>query len=315
MKSSVAKPAGDTLYGALSALTGVIVIPKRPTDTVSLSLTFDNGAPLSFSFTPADPSESTEQSKSEPDNASLTLVFEDSKTLHIAFATTDTKGEPTENNSGCTSENFSLYNKGQKVDDKTLTLADLGIKHLDITTKHATPLGAEPSILTVPDDMFDPEYDCDFTNINDSKESLKRGGLPYYKPCGCKRYALKVIGKYDDGNDTWLGSTNSPGEWAVSYHGTSNTNAEPIVKWGLKVGFRNAYGRGIYCTPNVRTALAYSQVYTEKNTGKEYKIVFQNRVRVEAIHRASDKGGPADYWYVPETTDIRPYGICVYEKW
>jgi hypothetical protein len=195
------------------------------------------------------------------------------------------------------------------------TLADYKIKKESTLHLVLRLRGGGPSILAVPDDMFDRGYDYDFIGIDDSGNSFKRGGLPYYRPCGCKRYALKVVGKYDGGKDTWLESSNSSGEWANSYHGTANENAESIVTWGLKVGVHNAYGRGIYCTPNAHTALGYSKVYTEDGTGKKYKIVFQNRVKVEAINRASKKGGPDDFWYVADTADIRPYGICVYEKW
>lgn len=39
--------------------------------------------------------------------------------------------------------------------------------------------------------LFDPGYDHDFTNVKDS-ETYYRGGEKYERPCGYKRFALKV---------------------------------------------------------------------------------------------------------------------------
>ena len=55
-----------------------------------------------------------------------------------------------------------------------------------------------------------------------------RGGLEYKRPCGWKRYALKVIDKYE--NNNWIGKedkSNNDSEWAISYHGTKTY----ISKW------------------------------------------------------------------------------------
>ena len=141
-----------------------------------------------------------------------------------------------------------------------------------------------------------------------------RGGLEYKRPCGWKRYALKVDNKY--GDNAWLGSygnSNNDTEWAVSYHGTKIYCAEPIAKEGLKPGVRNVYGVGIYCTPNISTAEKYAEVFTSPVTHKKYKIVFQNRVKPSSIIRCKSKGGPDDYWYVEDGKDIRPYSICIKE--
>jgi len=141
-----------------------------------------------------------------------------------------------------------------------------------------------------------------------------RGGLEYKRPCGWKRYALKVIDKYE--NNKWLGcsgNSNSNTEWAVSYHGTKNYCVEPIVKKGLKPGNRNIYGIGIYCTPDINTAEKYAEVFTSPKTNKKYKIVFQNRVKPSSIIKCKSKGGPDDYWYIEDGKDIRPYGICIKE--
>ena len=107
---------------------------------------------------------------------------------------------------------------------------------------------------------MDPQYDYDFTKIDDKGKKFMRGGLEYRRPCGWKRYALKVIDKYKD--IEWLGSkgsTKNDSEWAVSYHGTKIYCAEPIAKDGLKPGHNNKYGIGVYCTPNIETAEKYAE--------------------------------------------------------
>ena len=174
--------------------------------------------------------------------------------------------------------------------------------------------GGGPAEYHIPDDLLDPQYDYDFTNIKDSGNQFYRGGLIYKRPCGWKRYALKVDDKYE--GTEWIGSTGSSkndSEWAVSYHGTKIYYAEPIAKEGLKPGHNNKYGVGVYCTPNISTAEQYSEVFISPNTHKKYRIVFQNRVRPSAIVKCQSKGGPSDYWYVEDGKDIRPYGICIKE--
>lgn len=174
--------------------------------------------------------------------------------------------------------------------------------------------GGGPSEYHLPDDLFDPQYDYDFTNIKDYGKKFMRGGLKYNRPCGWKRYALKVDDKYE--NTDWLdsqGQSNNDKEWAVSYHGTKIYCAEPIAKEGLKPGTNNAYGVGVYCTPNITTAESYAEIFENPNTHKKYKIVFQNRIKPSSIIKCKSKGGPDDYWYVEDGKNIRPYGICIKE--
>ncbi|XP_071376790.1 uncharacterized protein [Centroberyx affinis] len=83
------------------------------------------------------------------------------------------------------------------------------------------------------DEFFDHKYDYDFTHLKDTK-TYYRGGEVYERPCGWTRFAMKVLGKYSDGN-TWLGNSSRStrsvsGEWPVSYHGTSQDGAEGITK-------------------------------------------------------------------------------------
>ena len=162
----------------------------------------------------------------------------------------------------------------------------------------------------IDDDILDPPYDYDFRDINDENKKFYRRGLEYKKPCGWKRYALKVKNKYE--NDKWIGCSGEDSEWAVSYHGRKQKNIKSIYDNGYRVGIRNAYGDGIYCSPYIETAAEYSGVFYVDN-GKKYKIVLQNRVRLSTIKKVSDNGGPAEYWYIEDGKDIRPYSICVKE--
>ena len=80
-----------------------------------------------------------------------------------------------------------------------------------------------------------------------------------------------------------------------------------IYNNGYRVGNRNAYGVGVYCSPNIETAVEYSDEFYGYN-GKKYKIFY----KIE-LDLASDNGGPDDYWYFESGKDIRPYSICVKE--
>ena len=150
---------------------------------------------------------------------------------------------------------------------------------------------------------MDPSWDYDFTDVSDGDNTFIRGGYPYYRPCGWKRIAIKVTGKYK--NESWLGHTNSWGEWAVTYHGTKQPVFDNICKEGYKVGTRNAYGKGVYSSPNISVAEGYASEFNYE--GVRYSGVFQNRVNPKGVKIVKD----VNYWVCPNPTNIRPYGLCV----
>ncbi len=47
-----------------------------------------------------------------------------------------------------------------------------------------------------------------------------------------------------------------------------------IYNNGYRVGNRNAYGVGVYCSPNIETAAEYSDEFYGYN-GKKYKIFYK----------------------------------------
>ena len=161
------------------------------------------------------------------------------------------------------------------------------------------------------------------------EENGKRGGLDYIPPKGWKGFGLKVLDKYDLGNNDWLGCDGNPNEWAVAYHGIGTKlgmkledATHDIIIGGFKAGGGQAYenydddnhpgkkiGKGVYCSPdpNVMDQYAHS---TNKN-GKQYKMGFMMRVKPDKIRYSLAK---KDYWVLNGKTDeMRPYRILIKE--
>ena len=165
----------------------------------------------------------------------------------------------------------------------------------------------------------------------------KRGGKDYDPPIGFNGIGLKVWDKYDNGDNTWLGMDNVPGEWCVAYHGVASGQTSDnvkdvtgkIVKSTFKAGGGQAHagcddqyhpgkkvGVGVYCTPTIKTA---SEQYAGISVinGIQYKTVLMVRVKPSAIRhcdKCGDSRAPYNYWVVNGTTDeIRPYRI-LYKK-
>lgn len=108
-----------------------------------------------------------------------------------------------------------------------------------------------------------------------------------------------VLDKYPEGN-VWLGPNGwrchtAPGEWPVSYHGTSFTGAEGIISSHYKAGDRELYGRGVYSTPHLQKAALYADVIQSNKTGKTYKIVLQNWINPNERKVTAS----VDYWLIP----------------
>ncbi|KAI4875387.1 hypothetical protein NFI96_007626 [Prochilodus magdalenae] len=172
------------------------------------------------------------------------------------------------------------------------------------------------------DKFFDQKFDYDFRRDSDSSQ-CSRGGEPYARPWGWYRFALKVKNKYPNGN-AWLGpkgwrSHSAAGEWPVSFHGTSINGAKGITSSYYRAGPREAYGRGIYSTPDIGVADRYamSKKFKSKN-GKTYKVIMQNRINPSRRVKTMKE----NYWLIPVPqgisqaeekmvveTSIRPYAI------
>jgi hypothetical protein len=162
----------------------------------------------------------------------------------------------------------------------------------------------------------------------------KRGGFDYYPPTnGWKGFGLKVLDKYDNGNNDWIANDGNKNEWAVAYHGTGvkmgssftlEKATNSILAGGFKAGWGQAYaecedarhpgqkvGIGVYCSPNPYIMESYASCASTSTciNGINYMMGFMMRVKPERI-RYSDK--QKDYWVLNGTTDeMRPYRIMV----
>lgn len=204
--------------------------------------------------------------------------------------------------------------------------------------KTATAQGNESAesqrkeIFMIPEEFLDPAFDFDFTNKSGPDDGCMRGGEPYQRPYGWKRFAFNVLNKYPDGNQ-WLGadewrSCSSPGEWPVCYYGASLEVGEVIIKSPYDERLYESYGngklyeRGVYSSPDITMTNKYCKRFTSKKNGKTYDVILQCRINPEK-RKALLKN---KVWLVkvPEGTStvreraivdsaIRPYGLLLQE--
>lgn len=175
---------------------------------------------------------------------------------------------------------------------------------------------------------LNPSFNRDFRIPAMCPRGERRGGEPYNPPVDWFRYGLNVAHHIAAAGAAWIGMSNSPGEWAVAYHGIRGTRGTPdviapvIVRQGLAPGLNNAYGHGVYCTPQPAIARGYTapvpvtgrEVGTGAQVTTHYRIAFMCRVNLPAgrvtRHAVADAGG-GEYWVVRDAQDIRPYGLLV----
>lgn len=184
-----------------------------------------------------------------------------------------------------------------------------------------------------PEDFFHPEFDYDFTRIQDGDRKFLRGNEPYIRPCGWNRAALRVTGRYEDG-DGWLGTGREA--WPVSYHGHSMDGqlgiilvrgpAQPEPEYleaaAASLLEPRTRGRGVYWTPDVRLAERFCKTFRSRVDGKTYKVLLQNRINPQ-IRTPCQRD---DVWllYLDQNLNpvqtrtkvqeaIRPYGLLLRE--
>ena len=173
-------------------------------------------------------------------------------------------------------------------------------------------------------------------------ENEKRGGFDYIPPKGWKGFGLKVLGKYDNGNDDWITYNGNPNEWAIAYHGIgAGGDCKTVEQATLKIysggfvagggqacaGHKNinkrykpkpndpkndhsqTVGVGVYCSPNPSVMESYAKFSSTNINGKTYKMGFMMRVKPDKIRIS---GQVPDYWVLDGTTDeMRPYRIMI----
>ena len=216
-------------------------------------------------------------------------------------------------------EEQRLTHGGRLLDDDHTSISDYGVGRDSTLHMMALTRSGMCPISFINTKEFDPTFDFDFTNVDDGDTKFYRGGRRYYRPCGWKRQAIKVKGRYK--NDEWLGAPghreeSTKGEWPVSYHGTRKECSDSITSGGylLSKCKRKRFGIGIYSTPSIEVAAnkeLYAHPFKADVDGKEYQLVFQNRVCPEGLKviPASRTKVGGDYWIHKNVTLIRPYGI------
>ena len=157
-----------------------------------------------------------------------------------------------------------------------------------------------------------------------------RGNHPYYPPEGWIGFGLRVIDRFDKGNNDWIDYRNKEGEWSVAYHGVGSLlgNSEVLnminflsmdnIQTGIRQNFKDLndiyhkgekVGEGVYVTPNPKTLDKYCPIFEYEGT--KYKIGFMTRVKPEKIRCPENE---EDYWVINGTdNEIRPYRILIKE--
>ena len=207
-----------------------------------------------------------------------------------------------------------IYNGRALVDQETIETA--GIPNGATIYLVVLIRGGGSTWYRMDDSLLDPRYDYDLTHLDDAGKTFTRGGYPYQRPCGWRRFALKVLGQTKYSDDNWIAEGESG--WPVSYHGTSLDCAQHIARDGFKIGPRAVYGIGVYTSPSIEmVGKCYSKTF--QSDGKTYKVALQNRVNpdINGGHLKIVAQSGTDLWVHPKQDsetgvhDVRPYGILV----
>ena len=177
--------------------------------------------------------------------------------------------------------------------------------------------------------FFESKYNRE---INDwEKKNFKRGGETYTPPYGWKGFALKVLNKFDNGDNSWLGNEGKEGEWAIAYHGIGKGNVfkkminivlnnlrngpgqlyEQLINVRDKDNKRPLVGQGVYLAPDIIEAERYAQKVKLGNRENDFQIIIMCRVKPSEIREA---GRYPFNWILDDNYDcIRPYRILIKE--
>ena len=159
-----------------------------------------------------------------------------------------------------------------------------------------------------------------------------RGGKPYNPPIGWIGFGLRVLDRYDNGDNTWLDYLNKPGEWSVAYHGIgaslsgqvnlNNVNnllgninmMNTVIRQQYKEEMDKYHqgekvGEGVYMTQFPNVMEQFCNVCNIQ--GKKFKIGIMCRVMPDKIRCPTSRD---DYWVINGTdNEVRPYRILIKE--
>jgi len=175
--------------------------------------------------------------------------------------------------------------------------------------------------------FFENEFNRD---INDwEKLNLERGGEKYFPPFGWKGLALKILNKYDSGDNSWLGNKGKEGEWAVAYHGIGKGNEFKklinILLYNLKKGPCQLYssyenirddkkdevGTGVYLTPDINRAENYANKIQLGERKSNFQFIIMCRVKPDKIRQPK---GFTNNWVIDDSYEcLRPYRLLIKE--
>ena len=160
----------------------------------------------------------------------------------------------------------------------------------------------------------------------------KRGGFEYNPPHGWIGIGLKVLGKYDNGNDDWLGNDGNKNEWAVAYRIVSGEYIKNILSDGFLVGMMNFFqdyddiyhpgkkvGRGVEFFHNpkqIDELFSFMKSRYEININeKKYISALMIRVKPDKIRCPNGGEEVKESWILNSSDDeIRPYRILLKER-
>jgi hypothetical protein len=193
------------------------------------------------------------------------------------------------------------------------------------------------NLCKVPFEMIDREGIC-FQNWRTSCKSGPPGYLKnYFPPVGWMGIGLKVWNLYDNGDNTWLSSSNVKGEWYIAYHPIRTIESIiGILINGFRKGpyqeckyYRNMNpltnyiypecGEGAYFIPDISEVNKYAQSF--KYLNGQFKVAFMCRinpykVRIASIQYLQESwivNGDAlnDPYGRKRDDEVRPYKLLV----
>ncbi|XP_033122888.1 uncharacterized protein LOC117121711 [Anneissia japonica] len=317
------------LAAGISSCLGVIVLPpgEKPPDghRITDKITLHD----LFHLTNPDVVLNTEQNKDGCDNTvdatNIDVMFKSiggstGKVRMSKKASVEEMRRLIASQSNIPLDSLELFHRKWAVENDQ-SLEKEGIKQGSVVHVHSVKEDAKGTVYYELDKaLLDPTFNYDFTKLDDGNTQYFRGGLPYQRPCGWFRHAIKVKGKYED--DIWLGNIgnrteSTAKEWPVSYHGWNMTSDN------IPIGAVASNGlNGIITTPSLHL-VAEKFVDTFEFEGNTYQIALQNRINPNAVNGhlvtipGKETGASADFWLSPKQDpskrvyDVRPYGILI----
>ena len=149
---------------------------------------------------------------------------------------------------------------------------------------------------------FYSQNNNNINNNNNGQNNQKRGKEDYMPPYNWAVYGINISGKYDFGDNTWLGNNNQDGEFAVAYYGVNNLFHHNIQMIQNIISFMGNLesGKTFMDQVNIRkpTEKCMSGAYFYKNPeiaenssevikigGFDFKIMFMCRINSKKIRQ------------------------------